>query len=246
MMTLLISMACGTVAFIYATVGHAGASGYIAVLMLCGIASGEIRSTALILNIVVALAASIQFIRAKQISVRILWPFLVTSIPAAFLGGMIAIPSHLYKRISGVLLVISALRILLDVLRARTDTTIIKPLKIWASLSIGAVLGFISGLIGIGGGIFLSPILIFLAAAPLRSISGIAAVFILANSLSGFLGLVTHGIVFSEQIFFTLPAALLGGMLGAYIGSRRLPGKAIRSLLVTVLIIGAGKLILLG
>jgi len=228
------------VAFLYSAVGHAGASGYIAVMSLFSIAPATIKPVALVLNILVATLGAWQFWRAGHFSWRLFWPFALLSVPFAFLGGYLNLPSHVFKILVGFILLLSATRLLL---RPPTDEVFNDPPRAVA-LGAGAGIGLLAGLTGTGGGIFLSPLLIFMHWARATVASGVSALFILVNSLSGLLG----NVAATKQLpVFALPlavAAICGGAVGSYLGSQRFPHTAIKRLLAVVLTIAGLKLIL--
>lgn len=237
----LLCAAIALVAFLYSTVGHAGASGYIAVMTLVGLTPAVIKPSALVLNILVACIASWQFWRAGHFSWPLFWPFAVLSIPCAFLGGYINLPTHFFKLLVGLVLLYSAARFLLE--RKSDDQEVVSPSKPVAIVT-GAGVGLLSGLTGTGGGIFLSPLMIFLRWAKTKTASAVSALFILFNSISGLLGNITS----TKQLpLFALPlavAAVVGGAAGSYLGSQHFSVSFIKKLLAFVLIIAGCKLIL--
>ena len=237
---MLVILGALVVAVLYSSVGHAGASGYIAVMTLAGLAPESIRPTALVLNILVASLTSYQFYRAGHFSWRLFWPFAVMSVPCAFLGGYLSVPAPIFKLIVGVVLLYSALRFFIN---PRPDGET-RPLPRSLSLIFGAVLGFVSGLTGVGGGIFLTPLLLFARWAKTKTAAAVSALFILVNSISGLAGNVSS----TKQIpALALPlaaAVLLGGAAGSYLGSRRLSPVLIKRLLACVLTIAGIKLIM--
>ncbi|WP_448335566.1 sulfite exporter TauE/SafE family protein [Bellilinea sp.] len=229
-------------AILYASVGHGGASGYLAVMALFGVAPAVMKPTALTLNILVSLIALIKFYRAGCFSWRLFLPFALTSVPLAFVGGSIVLPTTLYKPIVGVVLIYAAARLFFSAGKPQAAEP--RAINIPLAVFFGAVIGLLSGLTGVGGGIFLSPLLVFLRWADVRQTGGVAAAFILVNSISGLLG---HFSVVSELPSF-IPvwavAAVAGGWLGAEFGSRRLGNPALRRLLAAVLVIAGLKMIL--
>jgi uncharacterized membrane protein YfcA len=237
----LLAVCIFVVAMLYASVGHGGASGYLAVMALFSLHPAALKPTALVLNIVVAGVASWLYLTARQFSWRAFWPFAVTSIPASYLGGCFNLPPHLYRPILGVVLLFAAWR--LFVRTERRDGEIAPP-QLPLAMAVGAVLGFASGLIGVGGGIFLSPLMVLLGWARVREVSGIAALFILVNSSAGLLGHV--GSLQQVPAYAPLLAvtALAGGTLGALGGSRHLPVAAILKAMAMVLVIAGGKMLL--
>ena len=236
----LVTLGALMVAVLYSSVGHAGASGYIAVMTLAGLAPEFIRPTALLLNILVASLTSYQFYRAGHFSWRMFWSFALMSVPCAFLGGYLSVPAPIFKIIVGVVLLYSALRFFINPRPDGETLTLPRPL----ALIIGAGLGFLSGLTGVGGGIFLTPLLLFARWAKTKTAAAVSALFILVNSISGLLGNVSS----TKQIpALALPlaaAVLLGGAAGSYLGSRRFSPLLIKRLLACVLAIAGIKLIM--
>lgn len=227
---------------LYGSVGHGGASAYLAAMALAGIVPEVMRPTALALNIAVASISFFKFYRAGGFSWRLFWPFAVTSIPFAFLGGMLGLPGAIYKPVVGLVLLYAAVRLFI-VLKSSAGSEI-RPLPIWAALAIGAGLGLLSGLVGVGGGIFLSPLLILMGWADTRQTAGISALFIVVNSVAGLLGQLASLSNIPPAISFWALAAVIGGWVGAEYGSRRLNTTALRRLLSVVLVIAGVKLIL--
>jgi hypothetical protein len=227
------------VAFLYSSVGHAGASGYIAVMTLFGLAPTVVKPAALVLNILVACLATWQFRQAGHFSWKLFWPFAISSVPFAFLGGYLNLPTQVFKILIGLVLLYSAARFLI---RPKPDEESHSPTKP-VSISVGAGLGLLSGLTGVGGGIFLTPLVILMRWARTKTASAVSALFILANSISGLLGNMTT----TQQLpFFALPlgiAAILGGSVGSYFGSRQFSSLSIKRLLGIVLTIAGFKLL---
>ncbi len=238
---LLLCAGIAVVALLYSSVGHAGASGYIAVMTLFGLAPAVIKPAALVLNILVACLTSWHFRRAGHFSWTLFWPFAVLSIPFAFLGGAINLPTHIFKVLIGIVLLYSAARFVLKP-RADEEEKETPPNRATA-ISVGAGIGLLSGLTGTGGGIFLTPVMIFLHWARTKTASAVSAFFILVNSIAGLLGNVTS----TRQLpVFAMPmvaAALTGGAIGSYLGSRRFSTVFIKRLLAAVLTIAGFKLI---
>lgn len=224
-------------AALYSSVGHAGASAYIAIMALAGVAPEVMRPTALTLNVIVASLASFRFVRAGLFRWRVLWPFLITAVPMAFVGGGIVLPSELYRPIVGVVLWLSAIRLFLPQrLRAETDS---HDPPIAPALIAGAAIGLLSGLTGTGGGIFLSPILLFFAWCPPKTASGIAAVFILCNSLAGLAGNVSALGNLPPTLPLLAVGAIAGGLIGTTLGIRLSTRFVTRSLAVVLVVAGA-------
>ncbi|NOT60039.1 MAG: sulfite exporter TauE/SafE family protein [Acidobacteria bacterium] len=227
------------VAFLYSAVGHAGASGYIAVMTLFGLADKTIRPAALVLNVLVAALTTWQFRRAGHFSWRLFWPFALGSIPLAFVGGYLTIPTKGFKILVGVVLLFSAIRFWWK--PRETETTQMPAESL--SIAVGGGLGLLSGLTGTGGGIFLTPVLLLKRWATTKTAAGVSALFILCNSLSGLLGNISN----TRQLpFFAVPlaaSALAGGAFGSYLGSQRFAPEAIKRLLAVVLTIAGLKLL---
>ena len=229
------------VAVLYSTVGHAGASGYLAAMALFGVAPAVMKPTALTLNILVALVASAKFYRAGFFSWRIFWPFAVASIPASFIGGSLTLPVHVYKLIVGIVLLYSALRLFLIAKRPDAETP--TPAPLWIALVFGAAIGLLSGLTGVGGGIFLSPLILLMGWARTKETAAVSSAFILVNSIAGLLGHVSAVAAVPRAIFVWAPVALLGGWIGSELGTRTLPVPRIRQWLAVVLVLAGLKLI---
>jgi uncharacterized membrane protein YfcA len=244
--TLLIAALIFIVAVLYSTVGHAGASGYLAAMALFGVTPAVMKPTALTLNIIVAAVGTFRFIRAGFFSWRTFWPFAAASIPAAFIGGWLTLPASVYKGIVAVVLLYSAVRIFFSAKRADDHETHTVPTAV--ALLWGAGIGLLSGLTGVGGGIFLSPLLLLMHWAKTKETAGVSVTFILVNSIAGLLG---HGLFAHFAKVATLPRAaliwgplaLLGGVIGTELGTRRLPIAGIRRWLSVVLVIAGAKLL---
>jgi uncharacterized membrane protein YfcA len=227
------------VALLYSSVGHAGASGYIAVMTLFGLAPSVIKPSALALNVLVASLGSIQFYRAGHFSWALFWPFALLSVPLAFVGGYLNLPTHVFKVLVGLVLLFSAARLLL---RPPPDQEVSPPSRPIA-LSVGAGLGLLSGLTGTGGGIFLTPLLLLMRWARTKSAAAVSACFILVNSVAGLLGNVSSTKSLPTPAAPLAVAALIGGALGSYLGSTRLTHTVIKRLLAVVLLIAGAKLV---
>src|SRR2546422_8820755 len=219
----LLFLAIGVIAFLYSSVGHAGASGYIAVMALWGLAPSVIRPTALVLNILVASIGAFQFWKAGHFSWRLFWPFALLSVPAAYLGGYLQLPASLLRILIGLVLLFSAVRLIFR--RGDPPKVVIPSPR--AAIVVGAAIGFLSGLTGTGGGIFLTPLLLFCGWAQIRQAAAVSALFILVNSMGGLVGYFTAtGSIPTLGIYLAVPA-IVGGTIGSYLGSRRLPARGI-------------------
>jgi uncharacterized membrane protein YfcA len=231
-------------AFVYASVGHGGASAYIAAMALAGIAPAEMRPIALTLNILVSALASWKFWRAGHFHWRLLWPFAAISIPFAYLGGAITLPGQAYKVVVGVVLVYAGWQ-LWQSYRAGEEMRVVRAPAIPLAMAIGAAMGLLSGLTGVGGGIFLSPLLLMLGWAGTKQTSAVAAPFILVNSIAGLAAGFVAGTASLPQATWLLAAAVLaGGWLGAEYGSRRFANPIVRRVLAIVLAVAGGKMVL--
>ena len=228
------------VAALYASVGHGGASGYLALMALFSIAPAVMRPTALLLNLFVSSVSFIQFYRGGFFKWKIFWPFAAASIPLSFIGGLITIQSSIYKNILGVLLLVPVVRFLFF---KNTQAKALKETDITLSLIIGAVIGFLSGMIGIGGGIILSPVLLLLKWTDQKQTAAITALFIFVNSVAGLFGQLTKGIHFSVDMVLYVAVAFTGGLLGAYLGALRFPQAILKNVLGCVLAVAAYKLL---
>src|ERR1700682_3526570 len=233
--TLIIAILFLAAASLYASVGDAGASAYLAVVGVFNFAPVVMKPTALALNILVAAVATVKFHRAGLFSWSLLWPFAVASIPAAFIGGAMMLPARWYQVLVGVILIYAAVWMFSSALRPLARET--HPPPQWAAIVAGLAIGFLSGLTGVGGGIFLSPLLLYMGWAETRGTSGIAAPFILVNSIAGLLGHFSSVAQLPPDIPIWGIAVVLGGWIGASYGSKRAPAPVLRQLLALVLIV---------
>lgn len=235
--TTLLEIACFIIAAMYSITGHAGASGYIAVMALLGIAPQEIKPLALTLNIVVSLVATAQFYRAGHFDRKLFLPFVLGSVPLALLGGYVQLPVQWFKWLMGLALIVAALRVVVKQPRVTTYPGFI------TALTFGAVIGLISGLIGVGGGIFLTPLLLLMGWAHAKQAAAVSAPFILLNSLAALAGLNAYAAQgLPSNVFYLGLAVLLGGMLGSFLGSRTFAQQTITRVLSAVLLIAGAKL----
>jgi uncharacterized protein len=239
--TIWLSVLIFLAALLYSSVGHAGASGYIAAMALFGLAPAVMKPTALVLNILVASIATIQFYRAGYFDWKTFWPFALGSIPFAFLGGALSLPTSVYKQVLGIILLFAAYR--LFQLTKQLVKTNVKPVPSLLAISSGAGIGFLSGLTGVGGGIFLSPLLLFMGWAEVRQTAGVSAAFILVNSIAGFAGNYASVQFLPSALPFWAGAAIIGGFIGSRFGSYQANPDLIRRLLAVVLGIAGLKMI---
>lgn len=230
-------------AFLYASVGHGGASGYLALMAIFSMAPDVMKPTALILNLFVSLTAFIQFYRGGHFQWKIFFPLALASIPFAFLGGMITIDPAIYKKILGILLLVAVVRFLFF---PNKEVVATEQSRLGPSLLMGAGIGFLSGLIGIGGGIILSPILLMLRWTDQKQTAAISAMFIFVNSLAGLGGQMQKGIHFTQDMLWYVVVAFAGGLLGAYFGALRFNQQVLKTVLAFVLLIASYKLIWTG
>jgi len=233
-------------ATLYSSVGHAGASGYLAAMALVGVSPAMMKPTALTLNILVASIATIQFYRAGCFSWRLLWPFALASIPCAFAGGAITLPGNVFKPMVGFVLLFAAARMVQTAMKAgdpNRKTAVHRP-PIWAALMWGAIIGMLSGLTGTGGGIFLSPLLLLAGWAEARETSGVSAAFILVNSIAGLAGAYKTLEHIPQQWWLLALAAVAGGLLGSTLGATALSTRWLRVMLSIVLVVAGLKMIL--
>jgi uncharacterized protein len=228
-------------ATLYTSVGHAGASAYIAAMALFGIPTATMRPTALVLNIFVASFGAYRFVSAGLFRWRGCWPFIVGAVPMAFIGGYLQLPGHIHKTIIGVVLLLAALRLLwpkpLPVLEKWQDAPVL------LAIPIGACIGLLSGLTGTGGGIFLTPLLLFMAWSEPKTASGISVVFILANSVAGLLGNYASLKSLPAELPLYLFAVMAGALLGTQIGIYKYAREHLLKALGVVLVIAGAKLI---
>jgi uncharacterized protein len=229
-------------AFGYAAVGHGGASAYIAAMALAGIAPPQMRPVALVLNVLVASLGTWKFFRAGHFRWRLFWPFAVVSIPFAYLGGALTLPGDAYKVLVGAVLLYAAWQLWRSG-RAGDEMREVREPPLLLAMGIGATMGLLAGLTGVGGGIFLSPLLLMLGWAGTKQTSAVAAPFILVNSLAGLSAIfVTRGIALPAYTAMLAAAVVVGGWLGAEYGSRRFANPFIRRLLAVVLALAGGKM----
>lgn len=229
------------IAFLYSSVGHGGASGYLAIMAIFGIQHEYMRSSALILNLFVSGLAFYAFFRSGNFRWRLLWPFLITSMPAAFLGARLHLTPTVYKVILGLFLIFAIYRLLFSH-EPRSDEN--RALPLWFGLLVGVIIGFLSGLIGIGGGILLTPILLIGKYANTKEASAVSALFIFLNSLTGLTGLITNGLQVPAHLSLWVAAAFAGGIIGSYTGSRKFSDMQLRAVLSLVLLFATIKLFL--
>jgi uncharacterized membrane protein YfcA len=228
-------------AILYSSVGHAGASSYLAIMAIMNVAPEVMKPTALFLNVIVGTIATARFARAGYFSWNIFWPFAVTSIPFSFLGGAIRLPNHYYNVTVGTILLFAAARLIYSATRKHQAAP--KPAPLLAALIVGAGIGLLAGLTGTGGGIFLSPLLLLANWAEVRQTAAVSAAFVLANSVAGLAGNLASMHYLPPQMPYLAVAAGLGGIIGSELGSRRFAPKVLKYLLAAVLIIAGCKMV---
>jgi hypothetical protein len=232
-------------ATIYTSVGHAGASGYLAAMALVGVPPVVMKPTALTLNVLVATLATFRMQRAGLVNWRALLPLLAGSVPLAFIGGGIELPGRVYRILIGLVLLAAAAKLLLQPRRAeRIDAKAPERIPLLPALATGMLVGALSGLTGTGGGIFLTPLLLFFGWAGARQASGLTAPFILMNSMAGLAGNVMSLRSLPAEMPWFMLAAVLGTAVGTQMGIRWFSVVALQRMLAVVVLVAAGKFLL--
>ncbi len=227
------------VSFMYSAVGHGGASGYLAMMTLFGFVPETMKPTALLLNLFVAAISFYHYAKAGNFNKKLFVVFAIASIPLAFVGGLIEVDASIYKKILAVLLLFAILR-MLNVFGKESDE--IREVKTWQGLTVGGSIGFFSGLIGIGGGIILSPVILIMRWGKMKEVAAVSALFIWVNSAAGMGGQLVSGVKIDTQAFVLVGIAVVGGFLGGYFGSKKFNNKGLRYLLAVVLVSACIKL----
>ncbi|MFM1905001.1 MAG: hypothetical protein RLZZ440_2901 [Planctomycetota bacterium] len=255
MTTWILPAAVAAVALLYASVGHAGATGYIAVMGLLGLSPEVIRPTALVLNLVVAAIGTVQFGRAGHFRRDLFLPLAAASVPAAAIGGSLALPTTIFEGLLGLVLAFSAVRIIVELFpRSGESAAVFRPmpgegpatlrqLSRPTLAAIGAALGLASGLTGVGGGVFLTPLLLTLGVATTRQVAAVSVVFILVNSAAGLGGWLARGSSLTAIEPVVVAAAAAGGFIGSRLGAYYLPIRGLRLLMAVVLAVASVKLL---
>ena len=227
------------VSFLYSSVGHGGASGYLALMALFSFAPESMKPTALLLNLFVAGISFFYYYREGYFNKKLFLVFAFASVPLAFIGGTIEVDAPIYKKILALLLIFAILK-MLHVFGKENDQT--KETRLWQGLVVGGVIGFFSGLIGIGGGIILTPVILLLHWGNMKEAAAVSALFIWVNSAAGLTGQLSSGITIENESFLLVGIALIGGVLGGYYGSKKINNQNLRYILAFVLIIASVKL----
>ena len=228
------------VAFLYASVGHGGASGYLALMAIFAVSPAVMKPTALLLNLFVSSTSFIQFYRGGHFKWKTFWPFALTSVPMSFVGGLMVIESSVYKRILGILLLLPVIRFFF---LKNADPKDLQPAHIPLSLAVGGIIGLLSGMIGIGGGIILSPVLLLLKWSDQKQAAAVSAAFIFVNSVAGLGGQLIKGFDFNSHMLGYVAIAFAGGICGAYFGALKFKQTVLKNVLACVLAVAAYKLI---
>jgi hypothetical protein len=227
------------VAMLYSSVGHGGASGYLAIMALYGVAAGTTRPTALLLNLAVSSIAAFQYLRRGHFAAGQFASFAIASIPLAYLGGASHLSADTYRIILGVALLAAATRLAFDF----SDPEELVSPSVPVCLAVGGIIGFVSGVVGVGGGIFLTPVLLLMKWADAKTAAGISAMFIFVNSAAALLGMRDSFASFGGESFIWLGSAVVGGIAGSYIGAAHLNYLVLRRILAVVLVLAAVKLL---
>ena len=228
------------VAFLYSSVGHGGASGYLALMAIFAFPVALMKPSALLLNLFVSAISFFFYYRTNYFKPKLFYPFAITSVPAAFIGGLIHLESNSYKIILGIVLFFVAIRLFGFFATKEKQIT---PIHVPLAMAIGFGIGLLSGILGIGGGIILSPILLILGWATIKETAAISSLFIFVNSIAGLLGYFLSGKSIPDTALCVVPIAVFGGVLGAYYGSNYFSSKILKKILAVVILIASVKLI---
>jgi hypothetical protein len=228
-----------TAAVLYSSVGHGGASGYLAAMALFGLDPALMKPAALTMNIFVATVVLVRLAPAGHFNRRLFLPLVIGSTPMAFVGGAFLITASAYKIILGVCLLLAFWRLLWE----QRDEGVTDTPSAWLTVPIGAALGFVAGMTGVGGGIFLSPLLLFFHWTNMRGSAAIAAAFILVNSVAGLAGHASVTQAWPAGIPLLVAVAVCGGLLGSELGARRIAPAQLRKILGMVLAVAGLKMI---
>jgi hypothetical protein len=241
---LLLGLLFFAAAALYSSVGHGGGSGYLAAMALMGMPPAMMRPTALVMNVGVASISLYKFARSGGFSWRLFLPYALTSMPMAFVGGRIQLPVSWFGVLIGMVLLFSASRLVIETLpRSEHARAVRGPPPTWVALVVGALIGLLAGVTGVGGGIFLSPLILLMGWGTVRDSAAPTAAFILVNSISGLLGLWTRHPTLPDALPYWVAGVLVGGLIGASLGSRRLGNVGLRRALAVVLLIAGAKMV---
>lgn len=228
------------VAFLYSSVGHGGASGYLALMAIFAFPVSVMKPSALLLNLFVSGISFFFYYKKDFFKPKLFYPFAITSVPAAFIGGMIPLENSFYKILLGIVLILAALRLFGFFNSKEIESA---KINIPFAMGIGFGIGLLSGMLGIGGGVILSPILLVLGWATLKETAAISSLFIFVNSVAGLSGYFMGDKMFPTESFYLVPIAVFGGILGAYYGSGYFSNKVLKYVLATVILLASVKLI---
>lgn len=234
------SLLLAVVAFLYSSVGHGGASGYLALMAIFAFPISVMKPSALLLNLFVSGISFFFYYKKDFFKFKLFYPFAITSVPAAFIGGMIPLENSFYKILLGIVLILAAMR-LFGFFNSKEKESV--KINIPIAMGIGFGIGLLSGMLGIGGGIILSPILLLLGWATLKETAAISSLFIFVNSVAGLSGYFMEDKTFPTESFYLVPIAVFGGMLGAYYGSGYFSNKVLKYVLAIVILLASVKLI---
>lgn len=237
---IIFSIALVVIAFLYSSVGHGGASGYLALMAIFAFPIGIMKPSALLLNLFVSSISFFFYYKMNYFKPKLFYPFAIASIPAAFIGGFITLDSTVYKVILGLVLVFAAFR-LFGFFNFKEKEAVV--IKLPFALALGFGIGLLSGMLGIGGGIILSPILLFLGWASVKESAAVSSLFIFVNSLAGITGYFLGGKNIPIDSFYLVPIAVFGGILGGYYGSGYFSNKTLKYVLGVVILLASVKLI---
>jgi uncharacterized membrane protein YfcA len=237
---ILFCLLLAVIAFLYSSVGHGGASGYLALMAIFSFPIYIMKPSALLLNLFVSGISFFFYYKKDFFKPKLFYPFAITSVPAAFIGGMIPIENNSYKIILGLVLILAAMRLFGFFTKTKKKIT---KIHIPLAMGIGFVIGLLSGMLGIGGGVILSPILLILGWVTLKETAAISSLFIFVNSVAGLSGYFLDGKIVPTETFYLVPIAVFGGILGAYYGSGYFTNKVLKYVLATVILMASVKLI---
>ncbi len=242
----LFSLVLAIIAAAYAAVGQAGATGYIAAMGLAGFTPDIIRPAALALNALVAAIGTAHFARAGHIKWRGTYPFILLGLPFSVLGGATHLAASIYQPIVAILLIVAAWQMVKSArLAAATDELALpNPPLLWSIIA-GAIIGFVAGMTGIGGGIFIAPLVLTLRWLNMRHAAGLSALFNLLNSAAALAGLWSTSLVLPPELPSWLAAVAIGAILGSWLGMKHLPSGALRYILSALLLVGGVWMLLM-